>query len=89
MKSFMRAFLFFSPVIFFLLSCSKDKMLERRVHKQDGEWNIEQVNWTIVYQNGSGQQVVRSGSTNDAGKFTFDKDKGTYSYTIDTFARSG
>jgi hypothetical protein len=74
--------------ILILSGCSKDKMLEKRIEKKDGEWKITEINWTIVYQTTSGE-IVRSGTTYDAGTFTFDEDDGKYSYTVDTFQRSG
>ncbi|MBX9850694.1 MAG: hypothetical protein K2X86_02940 [Cytophagaceae bacterium] len=68
--------------------CSKDKMLEKRIRKKEGEWKIESANWTIVYQNMSGQ-FVRTGTT-ATGSFTFEKNgEGTYSYSIDTLQRTG
>jgi hypothetical protein len=89
MKINTRITLIFSCMVFLFLSCSKDKMLERRLHKKEGQWNIDQVDWTIVYQSSSGQ-VIRSGTTYNAGTFTFEKnDVGRYSYAVDTFQRSG
>lgn len=84
-----RLFTILIAAAFLLPSCSKDKMMEIRIQKKDGEWNIDKVNWTVVYQSDSGQ-VVNSGTTVDAGKFTFDKDgTGSYSYKVDTYDRSG
>lgn len=33
--------------------CSKEKKLERTLHKKDGEWNISSVTWQKVEQSGS------------------------------------
>ena len=69
-------------------SCSKDKSLENHIDKNDGVWNIDRVDWAIVSQDNSGQKLS-SGTTYNAGTFTFDKGNGKYSYTVDTTSRSG
>jgi hypothetical protein len=64
-------------------SCSKEKKIERTLHKKDGEWTISSVTWQKVLQSGSGQTVTMGTSTN-AGTFTFEKDgSGKYNFTID------
>lgn len=79
----------FCFLILLLSSCSKDKMLERRLHKNEGEWKITSFSWSLVSQSGNGQ-LIKNGVTNNAGTFTFDKDgSGKYSYAVDTFQRSG
>lgn len=84
-----KAHLFLIALSILFSACSKDKMLEMRLHKNEGEWKINHVNWTVVYQSQNGQ-TVRSGTTYDAGTFTFDKGgKGSYSYSIDTIQRTG
>jgi hypothetical protein len=73
----------------FIVSCSKDKKLEINIQSKEGQWNIDNVTWTIVQQTNSGQ-VIANGTTNNPGTFTFDKDgSGSYSYQIDTIQRSG
>lgn len=85
----MKKSLFFFAAALFAISFQscKDKNIEKRIYKE-GEWNIKELHWTIVYQTNSGQQV-KSGTSYDAGTFTFDKTTGKYSYTVDTFQRSG
>lgn len=68
--------------------CSKDKMLEKRIHKKEGKWNIVTLHYTLIYQTSGGQQT-KIGTINNAGTFTFDKDNGTYSYEVEGFTRSG
>jgi hypothetical protein len=66
-----------------LSNCSKDKKLERTLHKKEGVWNISSVTWQKVIVTSSGQ-TVSLGTTANAGTFTFDKDgTGSYSFTVD------
>lgn len=69
--------------ILVISSCSKDKKIERALHKKEGEWNITTVNWQKVSQSSSGQSVTL-GTTSNAGTFTFEKDgSGKYSFVVD------
>jgi hypothetical protein len=73
-----------------LSSCSKDKKLERALHKKEGVWNISSVTWQKVIVTSSGQNVAL-GTTANAGTFTFDKDgSGSYNFTVDgsTYSRN-
>lgn len=70
-------------VALLVFSCSKEKKLERTLHKKDGEWTISSVTWQKVVQGSSGQSVTL-GTTTNAGKFVFEKDgSGSYNFTID------
>lgn len=75
------------PILLVLSSCSKDKRIEK---KMDGEWKIESYSYDVVAQTVPSQTIF-SGSTANAGTFTFNNDNtGSYSYTIaDTITRSG
>ncbi len=90
MKTLSKITLFLCSIIFLFVSCSKDKTIERHVQKSDGIWNIDLVDWTVVTQSGSGQSIT-TGTTNNAGTFTFENDgSGEYSYTVgDTIVRTG
>ena len=71
----------------FISSCSKDKKIEKALHKKEGEWNITSVTWEKVVQDTSGQSI-NFGTTSNAGTFTFDKDgDGNYQYTINGTSR--
>ena len=72
-------------------SCSKDKSMEKQIQKNDGQWNIDLVTWTIIEQSSSAPyQRLWSGSDANAGTFTFDDGSGKFSYTVDdTIHRSG
>lgn len=82
----MKALVHLTTVLVFTLfaaGCSKDKRIERTLHKKDGEWTITNVTWQKVVQDTSGQHIS-TGSTANAGKFSFDKDgSGSYSFTVD------
>lgn len=84
-------FYFFLAVSFALTSCSKDKRVERALYKKEGSWTISSVSWNTTVQDTSGQSF-NSGTTNNAGAFTFDKDgsAGTYNFTVNgnTYSRS-
>ncbi|MBW8050796.1 MAG: hypothetical protein FVQ77_10770 [Cytophagales bacterium] len=65
------------------ISCSKEKQLERSLHKKDGIWDIDKISWTIVQQDTSGQSIETGGVETNAGTFTFDKGgSGSYDYTV-------
>lgn len=92
MKNFHSFFTLATAVLFAVVftGCSKEKKLERTLHKKDGEWNISSVTWQKVEQSGSGQNVTM-GTTTNAGKFVFDKDgSGSYNFTVDgdTYSQS-
>ncbi|MDG1330926.1 MAG: hypothetical protein P8P74_01240 [Crocinitomicaceae bacterium] len=78
-----------------LTSCSKEKKIERNLHKGGGEWNIAQLDNTTTTSSSN-----ISLNLEDAGTFTFEKDGTgelelnifgtttdpfTYSHTLDQF----
>lgn len=70
--------------------CSKEKRIERTLHKGDGSWSISSVTWQKVEQSTSGQ-TVDMGTSSDVGTFTFENDgSGSYNFTIDgdSYSRS-
>ena len=74
--------LFLLSFLFLLTNCSKEKKLERSLHKKDGAWTISSVTWEQVIQDTSGQNIA-IGSSANVGTFTFDKDgSGSYSFSI-------
>ncbi len=76
--------------IIFTTSCSKDKVMERRLDKNGGKWNIDEVEWELIEQSSGGGQTVKSGTTANAGNFTFDKGgSGSYSYEINGTTMEG
>src|SRR3989344_6649308 len=89
MKTKLNYFSFISILFISVLitSCSKDKKIEKTLHKKEGEWNITSVTWEKVVQDTSGQSI-NFGTTSNAGTFTFDKDgDGNYQYTINGTSR--
>jgi hypothetical protein len=90
MKTLSQITLFLGSILILSSSCSKDKSIERSIQKNDGVWNIDNVDWQVVQQSTSGQNIT-TGSTANAGTFTFENDgTGKYSYTVgDTITRSG
>jgi hypothetical protein len=75
---------------FLFTDCSKDKKIERNLYKKEGVWNISSVTWTHVVQGTSGQSVT-TGTTADAGTFTFDKGgSGSYNFIVNgtTYSQS-
>lgn len=87
MKLFVYTLIFTFSVLIFS-GCSKDKALENRIQKKDGEWNIDQADYTLVRQDGSSQLMIVSTAYN-VGTFTFDNNNGKYSYTIEGHQRKG
>lgn len=68
--------------------CSKEQRIERRLEKA-GTWNIDNITWSKVENNGTGQSVGMGTETN-AGTFTFNKGgSGSYNYTLDGQKKSG
>jgi hypothetical protein len=63
--------------------CSKEKRIERTLFKRGGEWNIVSATWEKEGYTDTGWAVI-SGTNNDVGIFSFDKDKeGFCEYKID------
>jgi len=64
-------------------SCSKEKRLERMLHKSDGDWNITSMTFTYVSTDNNGVIVTASAIAENAGSFHFDKEgDGSYSFTL-------
>lgn len=80
---------FFITVLLLIgISCSKEKQLERSLHKKEGIWDIDKISWQIVQQDTSGQ-TFKTGVETNAGTFTFDKGgSGSYDYTVDGTKRA-
>ncbi|MFL5730788.1 MAG: hypothetical protein ACJ75J_14970 [Cytophagaceae bacterium] len=91
MKNIFKPALMLLTAITLLTACSKDKSIERQIQKKDGVWNIDNFAWNVVEQTSSPSQNIFSGSTSNAGTFTFDNNgTGKYSYTVaDTIQRTG
>jgi hypothetical protein len=73
-----------------LSNCSKEKQLERALHKKEGVWNISSVSWEKSILTSSGHNVS-FGTTANPGTFTFEKDgSGSYNFTVDgsTYSRN-
>lgn len=65
-----------------VLSCSKDKKIEKSLYKNDGKWTVASCEWNQVLQTQNGQSIT-SGTSSDIGEFTFDDGgNGGYSFTI-------
>jgi|TARA_R110000737_G_scaffold17480_1_gene35181 hypothetical protein len=71
MKKFNLA-LFSLLIVFVLVSCSKEKKIERSLYKKGGEWNINSQKFEI-YNDG---QLSLSNSSINSGTINFSK-KGT------------
>lgn len=79
----------FLAALLLTVSCSKEKRLERRLHKGTGEWFIRQLTHD-VYSNTNGE-LLTSETTSDAGSMVFLKThfswggiKGTWTRTQNT-----
>lgn len=76
--------------MFVLSGCSKEKKLERSLHKKDGTWTIDQLDYEIVDQdfNNSTQQIF-TGVANNVGSVTFDKEGGgSFNYSVEGYTRT-
>lgn len=68
-----------------LFSCSKEKQLEKTLYKKEGSWNVKSAEWNQVSQSSTTGQSVVTGTSTDAGTFTFDEGgNGTYSFVLGT-----
>jgi len=73
---------------FLFASCNKDKKLEKTLKKADGVWNIDQVVWNEIDQKiilaspVPGSQTIASGTTTNAGTFTFNDGTVVVNFTI-------
>jgi len=74
-----------------LAGCSKDKRIENQLTKKDGVWNIDEVQWVTTEQIFTPfSQAVLTGTTINAGTFTFDDGgSGSYDYTAGGVRRTG
>lgn len=69
-------------IIILISGCSKEKRIERSLHKKDGSWSVSSADWTSVVQDTSGQSI-NMGSTANTGNFIFEKEgSGTYNFTV-------
>jgi len=72
-------------LILFFVSCSKEKQLEKTLYKKEGNWNVKSADWSQVLQSSTSGQSVITGSSTDAGTFSFDEDGGgSYDFTLGT-----
>ncbi|MFN6943348.1 MAG: hypothetical protein ACK4ND_00260 [Cytophagaceae bacterium] len=88
MKKLPLLILLSSIVLFTLVSCSKDKAIERRLHRT-GDWKVTSLEYTITDQTNNGQNVF-TGTASNVGKFTFDKGgSGSFDFTVEGYHRTG
>ena len=84
--------LFSLLLILSVTSCSKEKKIERVLHRT-GSWEVAELDWTMTSQSitdSSLWQGVMTGSETNAGTFYFDKDgTGNYSITYNQIQKNG
>ncbi len=67
-----------------LIACSKEKITENRLTKRDGEWNIDQIEYTYVYEgvDSTIDMQIDIGTVTNAGTVTFTKSTVEFKYDL-------
>lgn len=73
-------------VVLLTVSCSKEKRLERRLHKGTGEWFVREQTYDI-YSNTTGE-LLTSETTTDAGSMVFLKTRFSWGGIRGTWTRT-